>query len=35
MTAISALLLGAKGVYRTPHDNGITFMVLTDVRWAQ
>jgi len=35
MTAISAFLLGAKGGYRSPHEHGFTFMIMTDVRWAQ
>ena len=35
MTSITAFVLQAKGVYRTPDDNGFTFMVLTSVRWAQ
>jgi hypothetical protein len=35
MAAVAAYLLGARGVYRTPGDNGFTFMVLTDVKWAQ
>ena len=34
MTSISALVLRARGVYRTPDENGFTFMVLTSVRWA-
>ncbi len=35
MTAVSAFLLGAPGGYRSPDERGFTFMVLTDVRWAQ
>ncbi len=35
MTAISAFLLKAKGAYRSPDERGFTFMILTDVRWAQ
>jgi hypothetical protein len=35
MTAISAHLLKAKGAYRSPDERGFTFMILTDVRWAQ
>jgi hypothetical protein len=35
MTAISAFLLKAKGAYRSPDENGSTFMVMTDIRWAQ
>lgn len=34
MTAVSASLLEAKGAYRSPHDHGAEFMVLTDIRWA-
>ena len=34
MTAITAYVLQAKGVYRTPGDKGFTFMVMTAVRWA-
>jgi hypothetical protein len=35
MTAVSAFLLKAKGAYRSPDERGFTFMILTDVRWAQ
>lgn len=35
MTAVSAFLLGAKGAYRSPDERGSTFMVMTDIRWAQ
>ena len=35
MTAVTAFLLRARGAYRSPDDNGFTFMVLTDVRWVQ
>lgn len=35
MTAISAFLLKAKGAYRSPDEHGFTFMVMTDIRWAQ
>ena len=34
MTSIAAYLLDAKGAYRTPDDNGFTFMIFTDVQWA-
>jgi hypothetical protein len=34
MTSIAAYLLDAKGAYRTPQDNGFTFMILTNVQWA-
>jgi hypothetical protein len=32
MMAVAARILGAEGAYRTPKDNGFTFMVLHDVR---
>jgi hypothetical protein len=32
MAAVAARVLGAEGAYRTPSDNGFTFMVLRDVR---
>jgi hypothetical protein len=35
MAAVTAFLLQAKGAYRSPGDSGFTFMVMTDVRWAQ
>ena len=35
MTAISAYLLRAKGAYRSPDERGSTFLIMTDVRWAQ
>ena len=34
MTSISAFVLRARGVYRTPSETGFTYMVLTSVRWA-
>ncbi len=34
MTSITAKLLGAKGAYRTPGTNGFTYMVITNIRWA-
>jgi hypothetical protein len=34
MTAIAALLLRAKGAYRSRDENGYTFMIMTAVRWA-
>lgn len=34
MTAIAAKLLNAKGAYRSPKDDGFTFMVFTDIEWA-
>lgn len=35
MTAIAALLLNARGAYRTPDETGFTFMIMTRVGWAQ
>jgi hypothetical protein len=35
MTAVSTFLLKAKGAYRSPDERGFTFMVMTDIRWAQ
>lgn len=35
MAAIAAHVLDGQGVYRTPDDAGLTFMVLTEVRFAQ
>jgi hypothetical protein len=35
MAAVAAYLLAARGVFRSPRDDGFTFMVLTDVKWAQ
>jgi hypothetical protein len=35
MTAVSAYLLKAKGVYRSPDERGFTFLIMTDVRWAE
>ena len=35
MSAVAAFLLEAQGVYRSPGDDHFTFMVMTDVRWAQ
>jgi hypothetical protein len=35
MTAIAAFLLKAKGAYRSPDERGSTFLVMTDIRWAQ
>jgi|CXWL01.1.fsa_nt_gi hypothetical protein len=34
MTAIAAFLLSAIGAYRTPKDNGFTFMIISKIRWA-
>ena len=35
MTAIAAKFFGAIGAYRTPSDQGFTFMVITGAHWAQ
>lgn len=35
MSAVAAMLLDARGIYRSPDDHGFTFLVMTDVRWAQ
>jgi 2,4-dienoyl-CoA reductase-like NADH-dependent reductase (Old Yellow Enzyme family) len=35
MTAVAAYLLKAKGAYRSPSDHLLSFMIMTDVRWAQ
>lgn len=35
MTSISAYILQAKGAYRTPEDIGFSYMIFTDVRWAE
>lgn len=34
MTSIAAFLLRAKGAYRSPRANGVTFMLITSVGWA-
>lgn len=34
MTSITAQLLNAKGAYRTSSDNGFTYMVITEIQWA-
>jgi hypothetical protein len=34
MTSISAYLLGSVGAYRTPAENGFTYMVITSIRWV-
>ncbi|MBN2686223.1 MAG: hypothetical protein JXR40_13160 [Pontiellaceae bacterium] len=33
MTSVAAKLCNAKGAYRTPGDNGFTFMIITDISW--
>jgi len=35
MTAIAAQVLQAKGGYRTNSNNGFTYMVITDIKWAE
>jgi hypothetical protein len=35
MTSITAYVLQAKGAYRTPGEAGLTYMVMSDVRWAE
>jgi len=35
MAAVAARVLDAAGVYRTPDENGFTFMLITEVRTAQ
>ena len=36
MTSISAYILQAKGVYRTPRDaGGFTYMIFTSIAWAE
>jgi len=35
MAAIALHVLDAPGVYRSPGDNGVTFLVMTDIRLAQ
>jgi hypothetical protein len=35
MAAITNYLLKAKGVYRPPYSNGLTFIVITDIEWAK
>lgn len=34
MTAVTADLVGAKGAYRCPGDDGFMYVVYTDVHWA-
>jgi hypothetical protein len=34
MTSITAYVLQAKGVYRTPTEKGFTYLVITSIRWA-
>jgi hypothetical protein len=34
MTSIAAYILQAAGVYRTPRENGFTYMIMRQLRWA-
>lgn len=34
MTALAARLLEARGAYRSPDSDGFTFMIFTNIRWA-
>ena len=34
MTGVAARVLDAKGAYRSPDETGLTFMVITSIRWA-
>ena len=34
MTSITAKVLEAKGAYRTTSSNGFTYMVITNIKWA-
>jgi hypothetical protein len=34
MTAVAVRLLNAKGAYRTPDEDGLTFMIIKDIRWS-
>jgi hypothetical protein len=34
MASIAAFVLGAQGVYRTPDDTGLIFVIMTAVGWA-
>ncbi|WP_460753633.1 DUF6882 domain-containing protein [Marinomonas epiphytica] len=34
MTSVSAFILKAKGAYRIPAENGFTYLVITDIKWA-
>lgn len=33
MTSVAGFILGAKGAYRTPDENGFIYMVIMDVGW--
>jgi hypothetical protein len=34
MTSIAAFVLQSRGAYRSPRDHGYSYMVISDVRWA-
>jgi uncharacterized protein DUF6882 len=34
MTGVALRVLDAKGAYRSPDEHGLTFMVITSIRWA-
>jgi hypothetical protein len=34
MTGVALRVLDAKGAYRSPDEDGLTFMVITSIRWA-
>ena len=34
MTGVAARVLNAKGAYRSSADDGLTFMVITSIRWS-
>lgn len=34
MTAITAHLIGAKGAYRCPEDDGFLYVVYTDIKFV-
>lgn len=34
MTSVTARILKAKGAYRTTSENGFTYMVITEIKWA-
>lgn len=35
MTAVAAHVLDAQGAYRTPDEDGFTFMIIKDIRWSE
>ncbi len=34
MTSVSARILKARGAYRITSDNGFTYLLITDLKWA-